>query len=218
MRLRAADAELGEQAGIDAGIEAIAERARDRHAETRRRRRDAQVAGGGDRAGRRRRTSRPPRRPSASAGSRAPRRSGDLLLVRYAFVGVEIAKLRDVGAGDEGLAAGPGESRGADVAVGAQPRADGLELLVHRPGHGVVRLRAVEGDARRLRRRWSHGRALVRRRNLFTHFGSLPRAATAPCAAPIRRSPAAPARAPRRGRPSDAVRRFPASRKADRCR
>ncbi len=125
--------------------QAVAERARDRHAEARRRRRDPQVATGRD------------RQPAADreAFDRGKRRERQRLdrgevALHLAFVGdavlagAERLELRDVGAGDERLAAGAAEHRDAQVRLGTHACADFAELLVHVPGHGVARRRAVE--------------------------------------------------------------------------
>src|SRR5262249_33457357 len=67
-----------------------------------------------------------------------------LLLVGDAVVAAERLELRDVGAGDEGLAAGSAKHRCAQPIFPADLRASLAELLIHAPGHGVARGRPVE--------------------------------------------------------------------------
>src|SRR5262249_61304208 len=68
-----------------------------------------------------------------------------LLLVGDAVVAAaERLELRDVGAGDEGLAAGPAKHRCAQPIFPADLRAGLAELLIHAPGHGVARRWPVE--------------------------------------------------------------------------
>ena len=73
----------------------------------------------------------------------------DFLLVGDAVLaGFELAELLDVGAGDERLAAGAAQQGEAERGVAVDRLAGGGEVVIHAPGHGVARGRAVEGDAR----------------------------------------------------------------------
>ena len=58
----------------------------------------------------------------------------------------ELKKLGDVGSRNKGLPTRTAKDSHPNRAVGFQLFADGGELVVHGPGHGVAGLRAVEGD------------------------------------------------------------------------
>ena len=69
-------------------------------------------------------------------------------LVGDAVIGrCERGELADVGAGDEGVA-GAAEHEHADAFVGVDPVAGVGERVVHRPGHRVAGLRAIERQER----------------------------------------------------------------------
>jgi hypothetical protein len=57
-------------------------------------------------------------------------------------------ELRDVGPGDERFAAGAAQHQDPDRVVAIDALACVDERFVHRPGHRVARLRAVEGERR----------------------------------------------------------------------
>src|SRR4051812_17652191 len=59
---------------------------------------------------------------------------------------VEGLELRDIGARNEGLAAGAAKHRNAQPILAADARACFAELFVHSPGHGIARRRPVEDD------------------------------------------------------------------------
>src|SRR6202022_5072078 len=74
-----------------------------------------------------------------------------LLCVREAIFGAaELLELRDVGAGDERLAARSPKDGNAHIVLGTDARARCVELLVHLPGHGIVCRRAIEDHSRDL--------------------------------------------------------------------
>src|SRR5262249_1081664 len=121
------------------------ERARDRNAEARAGRGDAKIA------------SRRDCQPAADGKSfdhrqRRHRQRLDraenafhLLLVNEAVVAAaECLELRDVGAGDEGLAPGAAKYRYAQSVLAADARAGLVELFIHAPGHGVARRGPIE--------------------------------------------------------------------------
>ena len=129
--------------------QAVAERARDRHAERRLRRADAQVAGerddaaaaGGDafdlRDGRR------PHALEPIDHRVEPRFVADHVVPRR-----EACKLTDVGARDERLAARAAEDEHAHARVGVDAIAGLHQRLVHLPRHGVSGFGAVEREER----------------------------------------------------------------------
>ena len=63
----------------------------------------------------------------------------------------EPRELRDVGAGDERLAAGAAEHEHAEAGVRVHALAGVDERFVHVPGHGVARLGTVDGQERERR-------------------------------------------------------------------
>ena len=86
---------------------------------------------------------------TASVGTGSASTAGEiafhLVLVGDAVLAAaERLELGDVGAGDEGLAAGAAKHRDAHAVFAAHARAGLAELLVHAPGHGVARRRTVE--------------------------------------------------------------------------
>ncbi|MOA14451.1 hypothetical protein D3C78_1345540 [compost metagenome] len=64
---------------------------------------------------------------------------------------LEIGEMRDVRAGNEGLAARAAKQDGADLAVAAALGNAFEQRLVHALRHGIVALGAVDGDFRRAR-------------------------------------------------------------------
>src|SRR5262249_62070578 len=70
-------------------------------------------------------------------------------LVGDAVLGTaEGLELADIGAGDEGLAAGAAKHRNPQPVFAADARTGRAELLVHAPSHGVARRRPVEDHRR----------------------------------------------------------------------
>jgi hypothetical protein len=68
------------------------------------------------------------------------------LVAEPVLAALELGELADVGAGDEGLAAGALEHQDPDRVVGIDLLAGVVQPLVHVPGHRVAGLGAVEGQ------------------------------------------------------------------------
>ena len=135
------------QAGVVGHREAVADGAGDRHAELGVRGDHAQVAGGGDGQAGAHREAVHQRDRRLAHGLQAVEHLVDPGLVDEPVLGgLEVGELADVGAGDEGPAARAAQDHDLHVVVGV----DGLAVLdqavVHREGHRVVGLGAVEGD------------------------------------------------------------------------
>jgi hypothetical protein len=125
--------------------QAIAEGARDRHAEARAGRGDPKVACRRDRKSSADGKSLDDRQRRHRQRFDAAENAFHLLFIGDAVVAAAKSfELRDIGAGDEGLAPGAAKHRCAQPIFAAHPRAGLAELLVHVPRHGVARRGPVE--------------------------------------------------------------------------